>query len=72
SNAAVPGDGVRRVTIKELETALADKSALVVDVRDETSYKNGHIKGALSIPLADLPNRLSDLPKDKLIVFYCA
>jgi len=59
-------------TIPELQKMLENNEAIIVDVRDETTYKNGHIKGALSIPNSELFNRLSELPKDKQIVFYCA
>jgi rhodanese-related sulfurtransferase len=30
-----------------------------------------HLPGAISIPIDELPNRLDELPSDKLIVAYC-
>ena len=69
---AAPNDGVRRVTTTELQDLLAKNGAFVVDVRNEASYNAGHIRGAKLIPEADIPNRLSELPKDKLIVTYCS
>jgi rhodanese-related sulfurtransferase len=41
-------------------------------VRDEATYKAGHIKGAKSIPLPQFNERIGELPKDKLIITYCA
>ena len=67
-----PNDGVRRITPTELQDLLAKQSAFVVDVRNEASYNAGHIRSAKLIPEADIPNRLSELPKDKLIVTYCS
>jgi glucose/arabinose dehydrogenase len=67
-----PEDSVRRVTVEELRAALEKGKAIVVDVRGQEAYKIAHIKGALSIPEADLKSRLGELPKDKLIVFYCS
>jgi hypothetical protein len=70
--APVPNDGVRRVTTAELQDLLAKNQAVVIDVRTESSYNAGHIRGARLIPEADIPNHLSELPKDKLIVTYCS
>ncbi len=69
---APPVDDVRRVTIPELQKMMADKEAVLIDVREENAYRSGHINGSLSIPRPELLARLNELPKDKLIVFYCA
>ncbi len=44
---------------------------IAVDVRPAEEYAAGHIPGALSIPLDQLPDRLADLPADIDIVAYC-
>lgn len=67
-----PPDNVRRVTIAELRDMLDQGKAVVVDVRGTEIYKQEHIKGALDIPEAQLIARAGELPKDKLIVFYCS
>jgi len=67
-----PSDGVRRVTIPELREALAKGEALVIDVRGEVDYKLGHIKGARSVPLGLIDEKAKELPRDKLLVTYCA
>jgi rhodanese-related sulfurtransferase len=43
----------------------------VIDVRPREEYVAGHIPGAISVPLADLPKRLRDLRKRHDIVAYC-
>lgn len=43
----------------------------VIDVRPIEEYRAGHIPGAISIPLNELENRLTDLPRDQEIVAYC-
>lgn len=43
----------------------------VLDVRPSEEYGAGHIPGALSVPLADLAQRLAELPRDREIVAYC-
>ena len=72
SPAAPAPDGARRITVSELQDLLAKNQAVVIDVRNEASYNAGHVRGARLIPEADIPNHLSELPKDKLIVTYCS
>lgn len=67
-----PADGVRRITTVELHNALDKGEAVVIDVRNDTTYKLGHIKGALLIPFGEVGAHASELPKDKLIVTYCS
>jgi rhodanese-related sulfurtransferase/DNA-binding transcriptional ArsR family regulator len=43
----------------------------LLDVRPEEEYHAGHIPGALSVPLAELERRLSDLPRRREVVAYC-
>ncbi|MDP3544027.1 MAG: rhodanese-like domain-containing protein [Elusimicrobiota bacterium] len=43
----------------------------VVDVRSAADFAAGHIPTAINIPLADLPAKLSSLPKNKTIVTSC-
>lgn len=63
---------MRRITIQDTQAALAAGNALIVDVRDEGAYKASHIKGAKNIPLSQFEQRVGELPKDKLIITYCA
>jgi 3-mercaptopyruvate sulfurtransferase SseA len=71
SNTVYP-DGARRITTDELETMLKNGQAFVVDVRNQASYDLGHIPGAKLIPLGEILNHLSELPRDKTIVTYCS
>jgi hypothetical protein len=67
----VHADGVRRVTVAELQTMLEDGRTVVYDTRAKASYDAEHIKGALSMPYDEVANRAGELPKDKTLVFYC-
>ena len=67
-----PADGVKRVTTVEVRDALANGTAVVVDVRPAQSYQQSHIKGSISIPIDQVPTRLSEFPRDKMIVTYCS
>jgi thiol-disulfide isomerase/thioredoxin len=69
---AVPGDGVRRITVNELHDAIARGEAVVLDVRPESQYKAGHIQGTLWIPDNQINDRFQEVPRDKLIATYCS
>ncbi|MDF2942471.1 MAG: NAD(FAD)-dependent dehydrogenase [Herbinix sp.] len=43
----------------------------LVDVRSEIEFNNGHMEGAVNIPVDSLRERLSELDPDKMIVEYC-
>ena len=67
-----PADGVKRVTTIELRDAVANGTAVIVDVRPADSYRQSHIKGSISIPLEQVATRYTELPRDKMIVTYCS
>ena len=68
----VMADGARRVTVAELKELLAKNEAIVVDVRNQSSFDIGHIRGARLIPEAEVINHADELPRNKLIVTYCS
>ncbi|MGA2785263.1 MAG: rhodanese-like domain-containing protein [Candidatus Bathyarchaeia archaeon] len=46
-------------------------NVLVVDVRTTEEYAQGHLKGAINIPLSDLPLQISGLEQNRPILVYC-
>ncbi len=65
------GEEVERIDRAELVARLAEGDVVLIDVRPAEEYAAGHIKGARSIPLAELEQRLADLPEEAEIVAYC-
>lgn len=59
------------ITLDELRAGLATGDMLLLDVRPRLEFAAGHLPGALSIPLDELPARLDNLPRDRVIVTYC-
>lgn len=59
------------VTADELASRLADPGTVVVDVRSASAYEEGHVPGAVSVPLSELEGHLGELPADARIVAYC-
>lgn len=51
---------------------LVNKGAQIIDVRTEGEYAQGHVKGALNIPLQSLQSNLSKIKKDKPVITCCA
>jgi rhodanese-related sulfurtransferase/DNA-binding transcriptional ArsR family regulator len=64
-------DQLEPVAATELVTRLREGSVVLLDVRPEDEYGLGHLPGALNIPLRQLGQRLSELPRDHEIVAYC-
>ena len=59
-----------------VKKALAEKKAILVDVREQAEWNEGHLQGALLLPLSkldenDIKNLVKDLPKDKPIYAHC-
>jgi rhodanese-related sulfurtransferase len=64
-------DELEPVSRDELLDRLRSGTATVLDVRPEDEFRQGHLPGALNIPLAQLERRLAELPVDREIVAYC-
>jgi rhodanese-related sulfurtransferase/DNA-binding transcriptional ArsR family regulator len=63
--------GVEHVCADELAQRLSDGRAVVLDVRPRAEYAAGHIRGARSVPIAELEATVGELPEDREIVAYC-
>ena len=50
---------------------LREEGAILLDVRRLEEWNQGHIPGAVLIPLDELQARISELPVDQDIVIYC-
>lgn len=71
SGERIPYPEIPRVSLKDARAAYELKTAIIVDVRGEPYYSEGHIPGALSIPLDDLPDRLNEFKTQDWIITYC-
>ncbi len=50
---------------------LVEEEAYIIDVRERMAYENGHIKGAINIPLSELRDRVNEIPKDRPVYLHC-
>ncbi|ERT41037.1 rhodanese-like domain-containing protein [Fusobacterium nucleatum] len=58
------------VEANNIENLLKNKEFLL-DVREEYEYQDGHIKGAINLPLREILEKKDTLSKDKDIYVYC-
>jgi rhodanese-related sulfurtransferase/DNA-binding transcriptional ArsR family regulator len=64
-------DTLSPLSLAELRGRMRRAEVLLLDVRPRDEYATGHIRGARSVPLSALPERLGSLPKGQEIVAYC-
>jgi rhodanese-related sulfurtransferase len=69
---------VRKLVPGEVELAVfkaqLDKpstGAIVLDVRNASEAKDGALPSSVNVPLDELEQRLSDIPKDKTVLIHC-
>ncbi len=43
----------------------------LVDVREATEFDQGHVEGAINLPLSQLRQRIEELPRDRPLWVYC-
>lgn len=64
-------------SLKTVQENIANKKAVLVDVRDKDEWIRGHVDGALLLPLTELKDAdrlgtlLKDLPKDRVVYTHC-
>lgn len=59
------------VDAETLVRRLGRNDVIVLDVRPGEEFRAGHIPGARSMPIAELAERLQELPRDRDVVAYC-
>ena len=62
-----------KLSARELAAVLQEKrdACVLVDVRDEFEFSEGHIPGAINIPAETFAAKSEVLPKNKSIIVYC-
>lgn len=61
---------MKTITIEEL-LQLDQNTITVLDVRPADAYTRGSVPGAVSIPLAEVEERMEELPKEKPVYVLC-
>ncbi len=58
-------------TPHDLKRDMEAGHVVLLDVRDEQSYKTERIPGAKNVPLTQLERHLAEMPNGKTLVTYC-
>ena len=64
-------------SLSTIKKNIESKKAVLVDVRKKSEWDDGHIQGAIFLPLSSLRDGITkaeqkQLPKDKIIYLHCA
>ncbi|HXJ78460.1 MAG TPA: rhodanese-like domain-containing protein, partial [Candidatus Methylomirabilis sp.] len=69
----LPVSSVPQITVHDLATMREERPELVVvDVREVSEWEDGHIDGALHLPMAEAVRRLAELPAERPKAVLCA
>jgi rhodanese-related sulfurtransferase/DNA-binding transcriptional ArsR family regulator len=64
-------DSLEPVSVSDLVERMGAGLVTIVDVRPKEEYEAGHLRGAINVPLAEMEQRLDELPREREVVAYC-
>jgi phage shock protein E len=71
NNAAVPTKLPDTVDAKTVSELMTQDNVVVLDVREQSEYDQGHIPGVTLIPMGQVSDRLDEIPKDQTVIVTC-
>jgi hydroxyacylglutathione hydrolase len=68
----LPVAELANVTAPDLHRRLqADRRLVVLDVREPHEWEEGHVPGALHIPMRQVADRVAEIPRDRPVALIC-
>jgi hydroxyacylglutathione hydrolase len=64
-------DTVNRISAQDFESELV-KNPIVIDVRKKSEFDSEHVINAINVPLNQLNEKLSMIPKEENFILHCA
>ena len=64
-------DTTREIDVEQFASTHA-QDATVIDVREAAEYAQGHVPGALLVPMGQLPGHVENLNSDEPVYVICA
>ena len=62
----------QRISMSEAKAMMQEeKDYILLDVRTDAEYKEGHINGAINIPLSNIKDEINKFEKTEKILLYC-
>lgn len=62
----------RDISSTEAKTLLAKSNIFLLDVRTPQEFSQARLAGAVLIPIGEFERRISEVPKNKPVLVYCA
>ncbi|WP_346935174.1 rhodanese-like domain-containing protein [Clostridium sp.] len=65
---------MRKISAEELKRKMdSDEKLVILDVRDDQAYKEGHIEGAILMSVSDISHDIEGIVQDKdtTVCVYC-
>jgi rhodanese-related sulfurtransferase len=59
------------LTFQKITQMLEEEQAVLLDLRSKDEFESAHMKGAYSLPFLEIPERMEELPNDKIIIVAC-
>ncbi len=59
------------VDVQTVASLQGQEGVLLLDVREQWEYDEGHIPNITLIPMGDIANRLAEIPTDKTVIVTC-
>lgn len=63
--------GVSSIHINEAIAKAISENGIIIDVRSQKEFLEGHIPMAINVPLDEIQSGRFHLPKQRLLVLYC-
>lgn len=70
-NSGFETDSIESISPEEFEEKITEKS-IIIDARKPGEYNPEHLENALNIPLDDVNERFSEVPKEEKFFLHCA
>jgi SulP family sulfate permease len=64
-------DPARHLSVADFRACAADRPCLVIDVREQREFEQGHLPGARLVPLRLLLAAAPSLPRDRALLLVC-
>ncbi|MGL5243635.1 MAG: rhodanese-like domain-containing protein, partial [Sarcina sp.] len=63
-------DSFKQINVDKVRN-LVENNKFIIDVRERIEFERGHLLNAKNIPLSELRNRLSEIPKEETVYLHC-
>ena len=65
------GPKIRSIDTSEIAEELKQRGAVLLDVREPSEYRGGHVPGAKNVPLGTLPGGAARIATDAHVLVIC-